>query len=203
MNLFFSEENLEFIQPDLPDADVLYYPSFFSEKEATTYFKMLQKETVWRQDDIKLFGKTYPQPRLTALYGSDTKSYSYSGITMFPTPFTPTLLEIKTRIETVVEKKFNTVLLNLYRDGNDSNGWHSDDEQELGKNPCIASVSLGVERPFHLKHKQEKNLTYKISLSHGSLFIMRGTTQHFWKHQLPKSKRIITPRINLTFRTLI
>lgn len=203
MNLFSSEEHPECIRPELTDADLVYYPSFFSERDANTYFKILQKETDWQQDDIKIFGKTVPQPRLTALYGSEEKPYSYSGITMHPKPFTPTLLEIKAKIEKVSEEKFNTVLLNLYRDGKDSNGWHSDDEKELGDHPCIASASFGVKRPFHMKHKQAKDRVYKLPLSHGSLLIMQGSTQQFWKHQLPKALKITAPRINLTFRKLI
>ncbi len=202
MDLFSSENNNEPLTLPLKEAEVLYYPSFFSSSESLDYFEILQKETIWQQDDIKLFGKIYPQPRLTALYGNNEQSYSYSGIKMFPKPFNKTLREIKLKIEEVCQIEFTTVLLNLYRDGNDSNGWHSDDEKELGDNPFIASVSFGTNRMFHLKHKQDKNLRYKLLLETGSLLIMKGATQHNWQHQLPKSKKIKEPRINLTFRIL-
>jgi len=117
-------------------------------------------------------------------------------------PFTPTLLQIKNKIEGNITEKFNAVLLNLYRDGNDSMGWHSDDEKELGENPVIASISLGEERMFHLRHKNNKLLKFKFLLQHGSLLLMKGKTQHFWQHQIPKSKKINKSRINLTFRII-
>ena len=202
MDLFSSERNNHPFTLPMPEAEVIYYPSFFSSEEALAYFKTLLDETYWQQDDIKLFGKTYPQPRLTALYGNNEQSYSYSGIKMIPKPLSETLKEIKLKIEKVSEIKFTTVLLNLYRDGEDSNGWHSDDEKELGINPTIASVSFGVNRIFHFKNKQDKNLRYKLELGNGSLLIMKGATQHNWQHQLPKSKKVKEPRINLTFRVL-
>jgi alkylated DNA repair dioxygenase AlkB len=202
MDLFNSESN-HATQLQLKDAEVLYYPSFFTPEKASTYFHELNKETSWQQDDIKVFGKVYPQPRLTALFGDEGKSYSYSGITMHPMPFTPLILEIKRQVEVVSEVNFTTVLLNLYRDGNDSNGWHSDDEKELGKNPVIASISLGAKRRFGMRHKTDKNLRTTIELDHGSLLLMKGPTQHYWQHQLPKSKRISEPRINLTFRVIV
>ena len=121
---------------------------------------------------------------------------------MQPLPFTSVLKEIKSMVETVSKETFTTVLLNLYRDGNDSNGWHSDNEKELGKNPVIASVSFGAERIFHLKHKENKGLKKSIMLQHGSLLIMKGATQEKWKHQIPKTKKTVNPRINLTFRTI-
>ncbi|WP_203293225.1 alpha-ketoglutarate-dependent dioxygenase AlkB family protein [Luteirhabdus pelagi] len=195
----FSEEK----QPlSLPDAEIVYYPNFLSTAEADRYFDILLKETPWQQDNITVFGKTYPQPRLTALYGEAGKPYTYSGITMHPHPFTEPLLGLKKKVEDVVEAHFTTLLLNLYRDGNDSNGWHADDEKELGKNPIIASVSLGASRSFHLKHKKDKSLKHKIQLEHGSLLVMKGTTQEFWKHQIPKTKKDVGPRINGTFRII-
>ena len=202
MNLFASENDPEKIIVPLPNADIVYYPKFYSSEEASEYFEILKNKTDWQQDDIKLFGKIYKQPRLTALYGSNDKPYSYSGITMFPKPFTPTLKKIKHKIEDECEIKFTSVLLNLYRDGTDSNGWHSDDEKELGPNPTIASLSLGTQRKFQLKHKQDKSLRFNIILEHGSLLIMKGETQHYWLHQIPKSKKINDPRINLTFRVV-
>jgi alkylated DNA repair dioxygenase AlkB len=121
---------------------------------------------------------------------------------MYPKPITQTLHHIKLQIEKVCDAQFTTVLLNLYRDGLDSNGWHSDDEKELGNQPVIASVSLGIERTFQLRHKKNKKLRHNLLLEHGSLLLMRGTTQENWQHQIPKSKKITAERINLTFRCI-
>lgn len=186
----------------LKDADVWYYPNFFSEDESEYYFKQLLKITAWQQDDITVFGKTYKQPRLTALYANNEKSYSYSNITMYPHLFADELIDIKNKIETVVDKNFTTCLLNLYRYGQDSNGWHADNEKELGKNPVIASVSFGAKRMFHLKHRYEKELKHKLVLESGSLLVMKGETQHYWLHQIPKTKKKVEARINLTFRII-
>ena len=184
----------------LPDATVYYIPDFLVTHEADHYFKILKNEIEWRQENITIFAKTYPQPRLTALYGIDDKSYTYSNITMHPKPFMNELLEIKSKVETELKHLFTTCLLNLYRDGNDSNGWHADDEKELGYEPVIASISLGEERVFQFKHKKEKQLKKSIILKHGSLLVMQGKTQEFWKHQIPKTKKLVGPRINLTYR---
>ena len=202
MDLFTSEKNNTPIKLALPDANITYYSSFFSPKESSEYFQILLNEIEWQEDDIKVFGKTYKQPRLTALYGMNNASYRYSGITMFPKPFNSILKEIKTKIEEITEIKFTTVLLNFYRDGSDSNGWHSDDEKELGENPVIASISLGAERTFRLRHKKDKTQKKNLILQHGSLLIMKGETQHHWQHCIPKSKKDIKPRINLTFRVI-
>ena len=121
---------------------------------------------------------------------------------MQPHPWNPLLQKIKSRVESVSETNFTTVLLNLYRDGKDSNGWHADNEKELGTNPIIASVSFGTERIFQLKHNTISNLKQNILLEHGSLLLMKGTTQHFWKHQIPKTSKTIGSRINLTFRVI-
>ncbi|NAY93267.1 alpha-ketoglutarate-dependent dioxygenase AlkB [Muricauda sp. JGD-17] len=187
---------------ELQDAEITYYPTFFSKEQADIYFEVLRGTFPWQQDEITLFGKTYPQPRLTALFGNNGKSYSYSNITMQPHPFTPELLQIKTTIEKEVDAQFTTCLANLYRNGKDSNGWHSDDEKELGQNPIIASVSLGAPRFFHLKHNTNKTLKHKLLLEHGSLLLMQGKTQHFWQHQIPKTAKKIEERINLTFRII-
>lgn len=202
MDLFSTEKSQEPIVIKLQGADLVYYPSFFSSETAHRYFKTLMSETHWQQDTIKLFGKTHLQPRLTALYGDENSTYSYSGIRMFPKPFSEVLKEIKTKIEAEVHLRFTSVLLNQYRDGSDSNGWHSDDEKELGTNPPIASLSLGAERVFQLRNKKDKKLRENITLEHGSLLLMKGTTQHFWQHQIPKTKKVTAPRINLTFRII-
>jgi alkylated DNA repair dioxygenase AlkB len=199
MKSLFPSDKIVF---NLPDASISYYPNFFDAVEAGAIFKELLETTPWQQDEITIFGKTHPQPRLTALYGNDGKPYSYSNITMQPHPWNGLLQKIKLRIESVCETNFTAVLLNLYRDGKDSNGWHADNEKELGMNPVIASVSFGAERAFHLKYNLDKNIKQKIILEHGSLLLMEGTTQHFWKHQIPKTAKPIGARINLTFRVI-
>lgn len=187
---------------NLPNAEIIYLPNFLTKKEACFYFETIKKDTKWQHDNITVFGKTYKQPRLTALFGETNQPYSYSNIVMHPKPFTSTLKSIKTKVEAESKTNFNTLLINLYRDGKDSNGWHADNETELGKNPVIASLSLGESRPFHFKHRKIKSERHKLILEHGSLLIMKGEMQHFWLHQIAKTKKKIKPRINLTFRTL-
>lgn len=199
MNSLFHKETLHF---SLPDADIDYYPNFFDNHRANELFEKLKNEIPWQQDNITVFGKTYPQPRLTALFGNEGKPYSYSNIVMQPNSWNPLLMFIKNEIEEICQENFTTVLLNYYRDGKDSNGWHADNEKELGRNPIIASVSFGAERFFHLQHNTIKEQKLKIKLEHGSLLIMKGTTQHFWKHQIPKTSNEIGPRINGTFRII-
>lgn len=190
------------ITTELKDGEILYDRNFLSSVEASRYFKILRNETAWQQDQIKVFGKVYDQPRLTALYANNNSPYSYSNITMYPSPFSATLLEIKEKVEQQLKQEFTTCLLNLYRHGQDSNGWHADNEKELGKNPIIASVSLGAERMFHMKHRTDNSQKIKINLTHGSLLVMSGSTQHYWLHQIPKTKKYVEERINLTFRIL-
>lgn len=186
----------------LPDSDIRYYPAFISRAVADDYFEYFMDHIPWQQDQIRVFGKTYPQPRLTALFGTNGKAYSYSSICMQPRPFEERLLHLKELIDSISETQFTSCLLNLYRNGADSNGWHADDEKELGLNPVIASLSLGQARFFHLKHKKSKELKCKLLLEHGSLLLMQGATQHHYYHQIPKTKRPIGPRINLTFRLI-
>ncbi len=200
LDLFHAQK--EPIRLDMPDADVTYYPAFFDQNKSDKLYTALIETIDWRQDNITVFGKTYPQPRLTALYANNKNAYRYSNITMTPHAFNKELLGIKEQIETVSNIEFTSCLLNLYRNGQDSNGWHADDEKELGINPVIASVSFGQERWFHFKHKNDKNLKQKIVLQHGSLLIMKGETQNNWLHQIPKTKKIIKPRINITFRII-
>ena len=196
----FSKEKQHF---KLPNAELIYIPQFYSTEKSNLYFKIIETETNWQHDDITVFGKTYKQPRLTALYGESDQSYSYSNIVMHPEPFTNTLKEIKDNVASISNFNFNTLLINLYRDGNDSNGWHADNEKELGKKPIIASLSFGEERPFHFKHRTIKTQRHKLILEHGSLLIMKGEMQQYWLHQIAKTKKQIKPRINLTFRKLI
>ena len=198
----FPQENEPFC-PSLTDGELYYHPSFLESKEADRLYNNLYNATPWQADKIKVFGKTYDQPRLTALYAIDQTPYTYSNITMYPHLMTASLFDLIKKINTVNDARFNAVLLNLYRDGKDSNGWHADNETALGQNPVIASISLGEERYFHLKHKTHKEQRLKIKLKHGSLLIMGGAMQHHWLHQIPKTTRPIAPRINLTFRKLI
>ena len=199
MNSLFPKEKITF---NIPDADIEYYPNFFDSNRANELFEKLKNEIPWQQDNITVYGKTHPQPRLTALFGNEGNPYSYSNIVMQPNAWNPLLLFIKNEIEEIRKENFTTVLLNYYRNGKDSNGWHADNEKELGRNPVIASVSFGAERFFHLQHNSIKEQKLKIILEHGSLLIMNGSTQHFWKHQIPKTTKAIGPRINLTFRII-
>ena len=201
MNSLF-ESSQEPLFLGLADADIIYYPEFFDKTSADLMFVELQKDILWQQDQIRVYGKVHPQPRLTALYGNEGLSYSYSNIKMQPHPWNMLLQKIKTAVENVSKNEFSTVLLNYYRDGKDSNGWHADNEKELGTNPIIASVSFGAERVFQLKHNTDKEQKRSIVLQHGSLLLMKGTTQHFWKHQIPKTAKPIGSRINLTFRLI-
>jgi alkylated DNA repair dioxygenase AlkB len=187
---------------NLPDAEVIYYPLFFDKVEADSIYAELINEIPWQQDEITVYGKKHLQPRLTALYGNEGKPYSYSNIKMQPHPWNLLLQKIKSRVESVSDTNFTTVLLNYYRDGKDSNGWHADNEKELGTNPTIVSISFGAERIFQLKHNSDKDQKKSIVLEHGSLLLMKGTTQHFWKHQIPKTAKPVGPRINLTFRVI-
>lgn len=196
----FPQDKITF---NLPDAEIEYYPDFFSEAEADALFHKLLDEIPWQLDHITLFGKSFEQPRLTALFGNEGKPYSYSNIIMQPHPWNELLTNIKQKVEKATGHTFTSVLLNLYRDGKDSNGWHADNEKELGPNPVIASVSFGEKRTFQLKHNTIKNVKQSIILENGSLLLMKGSTQHYWKHQIPKTAKAINQRINLTFRTIL
>ncbi|MBL30180.1 MAG: alpha-ketoglutarate-dependent dioxygenase AlkB [Flavobacteriaceae bacterium] len=191
------------LNPKIIDGELYYYPEFLSKKISDKLFIKLKKSIPWKQDLIKVFGKIYQQPRLTSLHSTLKKNYTYSSITMKPHLMTNELTTLMNQIKKINNTNFNTVLLNLYRDGSDSNGWHADNEKELGKNPVIASVSLGQPRYFHIKHRKQKNHRFKLRLDHGSLLIMAGSMQHDWLHMIPKTKRILNERINLTYRKLI
>ncbi|MDA0708902.1 MAG: alpha-ketoglutarate-dependent dioxygenase AlkB [bacterium] len=181
-----------------------YVKGFFTREQSQTYFSILMNTVAWEQKTIHMFGKPIASPRLTAWYGDAGVTYSYSGIRLSAPGWLPCLVEIKARIESFSGETFNSVLANLYRDGTDSMGWHSDDEAELGKNPVISSVSFGSPRDFALRHKQNRDVTpLTYILGDGDLLVMRGETQHYWKHQIPKTKQKICPRINLTFRRIV
>lgn len=199
MNSLFQTQSIAL---ELPDADINYYPHFINYNESNTIYENLLKETFWKQDEITVYGKKHLQPRLTALYGEDQKAYSYSNIKMVPNAWTPLLQNLKSKVENICGVSFNVVLLNYYRNEKDGNGWHADNEKELGKNPTIASLSFGASRVFQLKHNEDKTLKRNLILENGSLLIMKGTTQEFWKHQIPKSLKLTGSRINLTFRII-
>ena len=208
MSLFASQQlsrsGFRKIIYDLPDAEAILYEGFFDQQEADNLFEKIEQETKWQQDSISLYGRLHLVPRLSAWYGDSDKTYTYSGIKMHPCEWSESLLQIKKVVEEVAETTFTSVLLNYYRTGKDSMGWHQDNEKELGRDPVIASVSLGQTRPFHLRHKFRKEVAkLVVPLSHGSLLLMKGCTQHFWEHQIPKSAKPLLPRINLTFRKIV
>ena len=188
---------------EAPDADILFLPTLFDKTESDHLFRDLMEGIRWNQETIKYYGKEINLPRLTAWYGDKGISYTYSHISNSPHPWTPTLIYIKDRIEGIAKTKFNSVLLNLYRDGNDGVSWHQDNEKELGEEPVIGSVSFGQTRRFQLRHRTKKDLgRIDIDLTNGSFLIMKGKTQQFWQHQIPKTAKPVKPRINLTFRSI-
>lgn len=186
------------------DAMLTFHAHAFSGSEADRYFEQLLETTPWRADTMTIHGKAIPLPRLQAWYCDHDWPLHYSGMTVPALGFTPVLRSIRTRVGELSGRDFNSVLVNCYRDGNDSVGWHSDDEAEWGPNPVIASLSFGATRDFVLKHrrdKREKPVT--CPLTHGSLLLMGDTVQNTWRHQLPKRRGVTTPRVNLTFRNLL
>ena len=187
----------------LPDAVFEFYPNFFNQEEADILFDKLINETPWQQDDITIFGKKVAQPRLTCLFGNEGKPYSYSGLTMQPHAWNPTMMFIKEKVNKISQQNFTTVLANLYRNEKACHGWHSDNEKELGRNPIIASVSFGEERKFQLKHISDNNVKLSLNLNHGSLLVMKEGSQIHYKHQIPKAAQPKNARINLTFRTIL
>jgi len=178
-----------------------YLPEFFSRSESDRYFQKLQNDILWKQESLNMYGKRLPFPRLTAWYGDKGKSYAFSGVALRPHAWTGELLEIKNKIEPIAGTRFNSVLLNRYRNGKDSISWHTDAEPEMGVNPIIGSVNFGATRKFQLRHVQTRE-KIEIELRHGSLLIMQGEMQHFWRHQVPKTKQKVNERINLTFRAI-
>lgn len=185
----------------LQNGEYIYYPNFIDSPTAYYYLEAFKNNIEWKQESMNMYGKQVLFPRLTAWYGENDKPYSFSGIKLNPNAWSNELIEIKKIIEPECKVEFNSVLLNLYRDGNDSISWHTDAEKELGKNPIIASVNFGVERKFQIRHNETQE-THTILLKHGSLLIMKGELQHFWKHQVPKQKAVLKERINLTFRVI-
>lgn len=185
----------------MSDADVIIWRCLFDAQESERFLSLLYQNIAWRHEPIKLFGKYVLQPRLTAFYGE--KPYPYSGIIMQPLPWIEPLLTIKSKIELLSQTKFNSVLLNLYRDGSDSMGWHSDDEKEILAGSAIGSVSFGTTRRFMFRRRDNRNIKIDLELAQGDFLVMRGETQKFWQHQVPKTAKKIGARINLTFRVMI
>lgn len=177
-----------------------YYPNFFDEELADSYFEVLGKHLEWQIEHYKMFGKILASPRRIAWYGNQGVNYRYSGVDHQALPWTQELIDIKNCLELKLNQRFNSVLANLYRDGQDSMGWHADNEPELGHHSVIASLSLGATRIFSLRSLKKPRQSLKIPLKHGSLLIMDGSTQHDWQHAVLKTTRCSEPRINLTFR---
>ena len=194
---------------------VAYVTGFFAPDEAAAYLQALRDELAWKQDHVRMGAREIAMPRLVAWYGDPGAVYRYSGTVNEPLPWTERLAAIRARIEADPALRalaggsdalrFNSVLANLYRDGHDSVAWHADDEPELGRDPVIASLSLGAVRSFELRHRRARALglgTQRLALADGSLLILRGSTQHHWLHRVPKEPAVTAARINLTFRLI-
>lgn len=211
----------------IPNGELLFSESFFSKKVSDRSVEYFQENNIlnwrstdwsavsdqelekinftninWKHDKIKLYGKEIPLPRLTSWHGDQGKDYTYSGIASQPSKWNEGLLYIKNEVEKIACEKFNSVLLNWYRNGEDCLSWHADDEKELGKNPIIASVNFGETRDFIIRRNDDHSKKITIPLSHGTLLVMRGEIQHFWQHSVPKRKKIKGSRFNLTFRNI-
>ncbi|MDB5771373.1 MAG: alpha-ketoglutarate-dependent dioxygenase AlkB [Burkholderia sp.] len=204
MNLNLFEDAATFGSIPLIDAELKLMQGFYRPPLSEQLRNALLEEVVWTQEKIYIGGAERLQPRLSAWYGDQGKAYTYSGITLDPHPWSPALLRIKEDIETATGHRFNSVLVNLYRDERDSVGWHSDNERELGSAPVIASLSLGETRNFRFKHKSRKDLKpLSLALADGSLLLMSGATQRYWRHAIDKERETKGQRINLTFRNVL
>jgi alkylated DNA repair dioxygenase AlkB len=201
-SFLFPEDRSELVEIRDVGLEVDYWSGFIDESQGTTYLNTLLNETVWHQPELWMFGRRVKIPRLTSWFGDENVSYVYSGIRNVPQPWTVPLDEIRKLVENKVGQAFNSVLLNLYRDGSDHLSWHKDDERELGSNPKIASISLGAERIFALRSTSQnaRRLNYELILEHGSLMYMAGETQSCWAHCIKRQPKISASRINLTFR---
>lgn len=184
---------------DLPKPDLAWYPDWLAPEVAARALAQLIDEVAWRQDTMGTPAGRVPLPRLTAWQGEPDAVYVYSGIRNVPQAWTATVAELKAAAEEICGSRFNSVLLNRYRSGMDSMGWHADHEPELGAQPVIASVSLGVARTFDLRHNKT-GVVQSFQLKGGSLLVMKGNTQAQWRHRVPKEPRVIGERVNLTFR---
>lgn len=186
----------------LPDGDLRLLTQFLPADEGQLLLQALTEQLTWARHRVRLFGREHHTPRLCAWYGDADAQYAYSGQALDPLPWPPVLAALRRRLETDIGGQFNSVLCNLYRDGADSMGWHADDEASLGPQPVIASLSLGAVRRFSLRHRRRELPTRHLMLGHGDLLIMAGETQRHWLHAVPKTRRPVGARINLTFRTV-
>ena len=184
------------------DGIVYYYGRIFPFDQSNEYFHLLLRNIPWKNDEVVVFGKHIVTKRKAAWYGDSNYLYIYSNTIKQALPWTRELVKIKQIVENLSNTEFNSCLLNLYHDGNEGMGWHSDDEESIEDNSTIASVSFGAERKFYFKHKQSKKII-SVLLEHGSLLLMKEGTQKNWLHSLPKSKKITLPRINLTFQRMV
>lgn len=187
----------------LPGADVTLDPDWLRSDDADALFAGLLADVRWEVHRIRLFGREVDSPRLSCWIGDPDAAYAYSGLRLQPRPWPPALQRVRDRLQCELGTEFNSVLANLYRDGRDRMGWHSDDERELGPQPLIASLSLGTCRRFVLRHRREVSSRLAIDLPHGSLLVMRGDTQRHYRHALPATAKPVGPRINLTFRRIV
>jgi len=184
------------------DGEVIYYGPIMNTKDAVSYYNLLMEEIEWANDQAMMFGKLIITKRKVAWYGSERFSYTYSKITKTAMPWTKELIALKELVETKSGETYNSCLLNLYHSGDEGMSWHSDGEKDLKKHGAIASMSFGADRKFAFKHKETKETVSQV-LEKGSLLIMTGTTQENWLHRLPPTKKVKSPRINLTFRTIV
>ncbi|HVE93296.1 MAG TPA: alpha-ketoglutarate-dependent dioxygenase AlkB [Acidimicrobiales bacterium] len=183
-------------------SSALYWPRAFSAGDSDRLLDALERETEWRHEEITVAGRRVLQPRLTAWQGDPGAEYRYSGLALQPRPWGRAACEIRAVAEALAQTTFDSVLLNLYRDGHDSMGWHADDEKVLGVEPVIASVSFGGLRRFVLRRRDDPAVRVEVEPAHGSAIVMAGRTQHEWMHAVPKTARAVEPRINLTFRRI-
>lgn len=186
----------------LPGASLRYWADWLPTAEADALFAALTATIPWERHRLRLFGREIDAPRLSCWIGDSGAAYTYSRVRFEPWPWAPTLATLRARLEIACGARFNSVLANLYRDGRDSMGWHSDDEPELGSEPLIASISLGGVRRFRLRARDGSGAGLSLDLAHGSLLLMAGATQRLYRHDLPKTRATIAPRINLTFRCI-
>lgn len=187
----------------LLEGQLRYIPQFLSANYSRVLYNRLYREIAWQQEELKIFGKVHKVPRWVAWHGDTGIRYKYSGADHLAQPWIPALVELKEKIEVFSSASFNSVLLNLYRDGNDCMGWHSDNEKSLGPKPIIASISLGATRRFDVRKKSQKHVKHHLHLENGSLLIMQGNIQDTHHHQIPRQRKITDARINLTFRKIV
>lgn len=203
MQMFAAAVGPEAVEIGLRGGHLTLHPGFCSAPEAEHLYGKLVALPGWRQDSIVLFGKRHPLPRLHRWFADAGQTYRWSGLAMVAERFPRSLHSLRVRLAAVCATEFNTALGNLYRGGQDSVSWHSDDEPELGSDPCIASLSLGAERSFLLRRRDNRSERVAISLPHGSLLVMSGETQRNWQHCIPKARRVPGSRVNLTFRHIL